>query len=155
MAKNKVVDYLDSEGVKYTLLKHPAAYTAQEAAASADVSGKRYAKIVMVKVGDGIKMAVLSAVDKVDFKALKKEFGAGKVTLAEEGEFKDLFPDCDTGAMPPFGNLYDVDVIIDQKLTDEETITFPAGTHTQLLQMSCDDFQRLAKPQVGDFALRA
>ncbi len=154
MAKNKLIKFLDQEGVEYKLLKHPAAYTAQEAAASADVSGKQYAKIVMVKVGDGIKMAVLSAVDKVDFKALQKVFDAGKVTLASEDDFKDLFPDCDVGAMPPFGNLYDVDMVIDQKLTGEETIAFPAGTHTKLLRMSCADYQRLAQPQIEDFSVR-
>lgn len=154
MADSTVVEYLKEHDVDYELLTHPAAYTAQEAAASAGVSGKQYAKSVMVKVDDDIKMAVLAAADKVDLNALKDIFGAKKVRLAGEDEFQDLFPDCDLGAMPPFGNLYDVDVVLDQGLAGESAIAFCAGSHSELMRMAFSDYQRLAQPQMGDFALR-
>jgi len=152
MAGKKLMDYLDQHQVQYKLLDHDPAYTAQEAAAKAAVSGRQFAKSVMIKADQEMKMAVLSAVDKVDFRALEKILGAEEVRLASEEEFGDLFPDCDLGAMPPFGNLYGVEVLVDRGLSEEMTIAFCAGTHTQLVRMSGEDFQALANPRVADFA---
>lgn len=152
MPVQKLKQFLDSENVKYVTVSHSTAYTAQEIAASAHVSGKNLAKTVMVKVDDKMAMAVLPATYKVDLKRLKKALGAGDVELAGEGEFKDMFPGCEPGAMPPFGNLYDMEVFVAEPLTEDEEIAFNAGSHTELVQLSYKDYERLVKPKVLDFA---
>jgi Ala-tRNA(Pro) deacylase len=135
-------------------IKHSAAYTAQEIAASAHVPGKELAKTVMVKIDGQMAMAVLPASFRVDFKDLKDLAGAKKVELASEQEFKKLFPECEVGAMPPFGNLYDMAVYVANPLPEDEEIAFNAGSHTELIRLPYKDFQKLAKPTVGDFAKR-
>ena len=99
-------------------------------------------------------MAVLTASYKVDFKQLKKAAKAKKVELASEKEFKDLFPECEVGAMPPFGNLYEMDVYVAESLAEDEQIAFNAGSHTELVRMAYADFERLAQPKVLKFAAR-
>ena len=148
-------EFLDSQKVKYVTISHSAAYTAQEIAASAQVSGKELAKTVMVKIDGKIAMAVLPASLRVDFALLKGAAGAKKVQLASEAEFKDMFPGCDVGAMPPFGNLYDMDVLVAESLAQEREIAFNAGSHTELIKLAYDDFERLVKPNVAKFAADA
>ena len=152
MSDTKVREYLDQQQVKYTVIEHSAAYTAQEIAASAHIPGRQLAKTVMVKIDDRLVMAVLPATSKVDFEQLKTAIGAYQVQLASEQEFKELFPDCEVGAMPPFGNLYGLNVVADSSLADEIVIAFCAGTHIELIQLSYQDFEDLANPQVVDFS---
>jgi len=154
MPKQRVVEFLDSEGVKYVSVQHSVAYTAQEVAASAHIPGKEMAKTIMVKLDGKMAMAVLPASFQVDFGLLKDVSGAGKVELATEAEFRDLFPASEVGAMPPFGNLYDMDVYVASPLTEDEEIAFNAGSHTELIRLAYADFERLVKPKVGDFAVR-
>ena len=151
MPAKKVVKFLDDQKVKYVKVKHSAAYTAQEIAASAHIPGKELAKTVMVKIDGTMSMAVLPASYRVDFKGLKKLAGAKKVELASEREFKELFPECEVGAMPPFGNLYDMAVYVADPLPEDDEIAFNAGSHTELIRLHYGDFQKLVEPKVGEF----
>ena len=153
MPAKKIKDFLDKNHIKYVSLKHSPAYTAQEIAAKSHVSGKEMAKTVIVKINQEPAMAVLPASYKVDFEALSDVTGSDNVTLAGEEEFKNMFPDCEVGAMPPFGNLYDLDVYVAETLSEDEEIVFNAGTHSELIRMTYKDFERLVKPKVLKFSL--
>lgn len=152
MPIEKLKTFLDREGVKYVLISHSRAYTAQEAAASAHIPGRELAKTVIVKLDGRMAMAVLPASYHVDLEHLAEVAGADRAEIASEKEFASLFPDCDTGAMPPFGNLYDMDVYVAKSLTEDDEIAFAAGSHTELLRMSYRDFERLVKPTVLAFS---
>jgi Ala-tRNA(Pro) deacylase len=152
MPVKKLKEFLDSNQVKYVSISHSAAYTAQEIAASAHVPGKELAKTVIVKIDGQLAMAVLPASYKVDLTHLKETLGAKAVELAGEREFRDMFPGCETGGMPPFGNLFDMDVYVSAKLAEDHEIAFNAGSHTELLKLAYKDFERLVKPKVVHFA---
>ena len=153
MPVKKLKEMLDREGVKYVVISHSPAYTAQEVAASAHIAGKELAKTVMVKIDGKLAMAVLPASYQVDFDRLRQAAGLSKVRLASEQEFKDTFPDCEVGAMPPFGNLYNMEVFVAQKLTENDQIAFNAGTHTELVKMNYADYARLVKPKILKFSV--
>ncbi len=153
MPVTKLKEYLDSHNIRYVTVKHSTAYTAQEIAASAHISGKELAKTVMVKLDGKMTMAVLPASYKVNFDLLKEATGANHIELAREHEFKDLFPGCTIGAMPPFGNLYGLDVYVAETLAEDEEIAFNAGSHSELIKMAYKDFKRLAKPKVMRFSM--
>jgi len=148
MPLSKLRNYLDSHDVKYLVISHSLAYTAQGVAALVHLSGKKLAKTVIVKIDDVLAMAVIPASFHVDLDRLKRLTGAQVVSLATEREFKDAFPDCETGAMPPFGNLYDMAVYADESLADNEEITFTAGTHRELVRMHWEDMVRLVNPAI-------
>jgi len=154
MPVKKLKEFLDSCDIKYVIVTHSSAFTAQEIAGSAHIAGKELAKTVMVKVDGKMAMAVLPASYKVDFDLLQKAAGAGKVELATEQEFQDLFPECDVGAMPPFGNLYGMDVFVAESLAEDKEIAFNAGSHTELIRISYQDFETLVKPTVAKFSSR-
>lgn len=154
MPVQKLKEFLDKQGIKYITIRHSPAYTAQEVAASAHIPGEELAKVVMVKIDGKMTMAVLPATHNVDLELLKKVAGANKVELATEGEFKGMFPGCDVGAMPPFGNLYGMDVFAAGSLAENKEIAFNAGSHAELIKLAYKDFERLVKPQVGRFSSR-
>jgi len=154
MPVEKLKAFLDKNKIKYVSIKHSEAYTAQEVAASAHVPGKELAKTVMVKIDGKMAMAVLPASYKVNLNRLKEVSGAKKVELATEKEFKGLFPECDVGAMPPFGNLYEMDVYVTESLSQDEEIAFNAGSHTELVKLSYEDFEKLVKPKIAKFSTR-
>lgn len=145
-------NYLDREGVRYVTLDHSKAFTAQEIAASAHVAGKAMAKVVIVNIDGRMAMAVLPANDHVDLDQLREASGASSVELATEQEFRSRFPDCEVGAMPPFGNLYDMDVFVEENLRTDGDIVFNAGNHTELIRMSYRDFERLVEPKVLSYS---
>jgi Ala-tRNA(Pro) deacylase len=147
----KLKEFLDGAGVKYVVVSHAPAYTAQEVAASAHIPGRELAKTVMVKVDGKMAMAVLPANYVVDFAKLKKMSGASSVELASEDEFRNLFPECEVGAMPPFGTLYDMPVFVERSLAEDEEIAFNAGSHKELFRMAYKDFEDLVKPKGGEF----
>ena len=153
MPVKKLRKYLDDNHIKYVTLTHSLAYTAQEIAARSHIPGKEMAKTVVVKLGNKMAMAVLPASYKIDFETLAEVTGSNHVDLASEEEFKYLFPGCEIGAMPPFGNLYDMDVYVSEKLAEDDEIFFNAGTHTELIKMDYADFERLVKPKVLKFSL--
>ncbi|MGH8655918.1 MAG: aminoacyl-tRNA deacylase [Gammaproteobacteria bacterium] len=148
MPLQKLQEFLDRHHVKYVTMTHSRAYTAQEIAQSAHVSGKELAKIVMVKLDNKLAMAVLPAASQVDFGRLRQGTGIDNAELALEEEFKDEFAGCDVGAMPPFGNLYGIPVFISRDLTRDESITFSAGSHTELMRLAYRDYSRLVNPTV-------
>jgi Ala-tRNA(Pro) deacylase len=155
MPLSKVRDFLDSHEIKYLVISHSLAYTAQGIAALTHVSGKKLAKTVIVKVDGILAMAVVPASLHVDLDLLRVLTGARMVEIASEREFKDAFPDCETGAMPPFGNLYDMAVYADASLGANEEITFNAGTHRELIRMAWDDLVRLVNPIVTNLVHHA
>lgn len=148
MACAKLQEYLDEHNVQYVLMKHSPAFTAQELAATAHIPGQEVAKTVVVKLDGVLALVVLPAPDMVKMNHLKAETGAGDVRLATEEEFKGKFPDCEVGAMPPFGNLYGLDTFVEESLTDDEEIAFNAGTHTELIRMAYRDYEELVRPRV-------
>jgi len=154
MPVQKLKEYLDSEKIKYVSIKHSESYTAQEIAATAHVPGKELAKTVMVKLDGTIAMAVVPASYQVDTELLKAASGAKQVVLAKEPDFRDLFGECDVGAMPPFGNLYGMDVYVGESLAEDDEIAFNACSHTELIRLSFADFKRLVKPTIAKISAR-
>jgi len=148
MPLERLKQFLDSNAVKYVTVKHSPAYTAQEVAALAHVPGKEWAKTVMVKLDGKMAMAVVPASCRVIFDLLKEAAGARAAELATEQEFRDLCPGCEVGAMPPFGNLFGMEVYVDEGLAADPEIAFNAGSHTEMVRLPFADFVRLVKPRV-------
>lgn len=151
--KEKLIDYFAENRVPFQTMKHRQAFTAQEIAAEQKVPGKQVAKVVMVRADGSLAMLVMPATFRVDFRKLAHVLGCPDPRLAEEKEFANLFPDCSTGAMPPFGNLYNVPVYVDRSLTDDREIVFNAGTHDETMKVPYADYARLAHPIVAEFAV--
>jgi len=152
--KERLKQYLREHNVSFELMTHPEAYTAQEVAAAQHVSGHQLAKVVMVWADGQMTMLVLPASARVDLRKAAELLGVDKVRLATETEFSQRFPDCRVGAMPPFGNLYELPVYVDRALTEHAEIVFRVGTYTETMKIAYADFERLVQPQVGDFSLR-
>jgi Ala-tRNA(Pro) deacylase len=148
MPVRKLKEFLDGEQVKYVSIVHSTAYTAQDVAASAHVPGRMLAKTVIVKLDGEMAMVVLPANRKVVIQDLRDVTGSDQVRFATEEEFRERFPDCETGAMPPFGNLYGMTVYLAQSLALNDEIAFNACSHTEIIRMSMRDFERLVQPQV-------
>ena len=148
MPLQKLRNFLDENKARYIMIVHSPAYTAQEVAASAHVSGKELAKTVILKLDGKLAMCVMPAHQRVDFEKCKEQMNAREVQLANEEEFKYAFPGCEIGAMPPFGNLYDMPVFVCEDLTKNEIIAFNAGSHRELIKLRYRDFEKLVKPKV-------
>jgi Ala-tRNA(Pro) deacylase len=148
MPMRKLRAFLDSHGVKYSIVIHSRAYTAQEIAASAHVPGKELAKTVIVNIRGNLAMVVLPASRQLDFDLLEAIAGTKEISLADEKEFADLFPDCEPGAMPPFGNLYGMKVFAAEELEEDDEIAFNAGALTELVRMPYEQFRNLVNPVV-------
>jgi Ala-tRNA(Pro) deacylase len=152
MPLGRLKEYLDDNKIKYVIKSHSIAYTAAEIAALAHVPGKEWAKTVIVKIDDKLAMAVLPASYRIDFDDFKNAVGVKNIELATEEEFENHFADCEVGAMPPFGNLYKMDVYVAESLAEDEEITFNACSHKELLQMRYKDFEKLVNPKVVKFS---
>jgi Ala-tRNA(Pro) deacylase len=145
-------EYLDAHHVGYQVMAHPLAYTAQEVARLQHIPGREMAKVVMVKTAEGTSMMlVLPATHRVDFTALDTVLHT-QATLEEEREFRALFPDCETGAEPPFGNLFHLETLVDTSLTKDDEILFNAGSHRETLRMRYADYAELVHPRIASFA---
>jgi len=151
MPVRKLKEFLDNEKVKYVSIVHSPAYTAQEVAASAHITGKEMAKTVIVELDGKMAMAVLPANCKIVLQDLREVTGSEQVKFASEEEFKQKFPDCETGAMPPFGNLYGMEVFLAEGLSQYDEIAFNAGSHTEVIKLAFRDFERLVHPKVVSF----
>lgn len=152
MPAAKLKQFLDDNGIKYLTITHSPAYTAQGIAALTHIPGKELAKTVIVEIDGALAMAVLPATAQVDTRLLQTGTRAQSVRIATEKEFKERFPECETGAMPPFGNLYNMEVFVEESLTRDNEIVFNAGTHRELIRVSFYDFARLVRPKVLPFA---
>ena len=148
MSLQRLRHYLDTSGIVYDTIAHPRTMTSQETAASAHVPGHTLAKVVMINLDHTLHMAVLPADAMIDFDLLRQSTGATEVTLADEFEFAHAFPDCEVGAQPPFGNLYQMPVLVDSTLTLDPYIAFNEGCHTTLIRLRYCDYQRLVQPRV-------
>jgi len=148
MPTTELKKFLDNHRVKYITIKHSPSYTAQEIAATAHVPGNTLAKTVIVKLKGTLAMIVEPASHKINFDHLKKLTQTHEIELASESEFQQRFPECELGAMPPFGNLYGMTVYVDESLTDNGEIAFNAGTHSELIKMKYEDFSKLVSPKV-------
>ncbi len=151
----RLLQYLDENQVEYTHHTHPTAYTAREVASVEHVPAHRIAKVVVYFTENGYGMAVLPGDSMLDLQSLRTALGVSRLRLATESELADLFPDCELGAMPPFGNLFDLPVFVDGSLTTEETIAFNAGTHRDVVHMKYRDFERLVRPKVMNLSRHA
>src|ERR1035441_3768673 len=149
MQLTKLREFLDSRHIKYLVISHSVAYTAHGIAALTHLSGKKLAKTVMVKIDGILAMAVVPAPAHVDLDRLRALTGAQVVEIATEREFKDAFPDCETGAMPPFGNLYDMCVYADASLAENEDITFTACTRREVCPRGGDDMDGVVTRRVA------
>jgi Ala-tRNA(Pro) deacylase len=152
MPLQRLKELLDRNGVHYESIVHLPAYTAQGIAAMTHISGKELAKTVIVKLDSSLAMAVLPASHRIDLRRLLAATGANTAALASEAEFQDVFPGCETGAMPPFGSLYELPVLVDETVTHDREIVFNAGSHTELIRLAYADFARLEGPKVMKFS---
>ena len=151
MPVKQLKEFLDNEKIKYDSIIHSPAYTAQEVAASAHIPGKELAKVVIVQLDGQMAMAVLPANRKIVLQDLREVTGSEQVKFASEEQFRQKFPGCETGAMPPFGNLYGMEVYLAEALLGLENIAFNAGSHTEVIRMSFKEFERLVQPKVMSF----
>lgn len=152
MSAERLKAFLDQNGIRYELIQHSPAFTSQEIAAAAHLSGRRLAKTVVVKIGSELAMVVIPGSEHVDLNRLAEITGRPTV-LATEEEFRSRFPDCELGAMPPLGNFYGMDVYVSEHVGQEDPIAFNAGTHRELIQMNYADFVRLAQPKKVEMAI--
>jgi Ala-tRNA(Pro) deacylase len=152
MPLKRLRTFLDQKGIHYTLQTHVTAYTAAGVASVAHVKGKEMAKTVMVLVDDRLIMLVVPASTHIRLKQVKYALKARQVFLASEADFAHVFPDCEVGAMPPFGNLYGVPIFVDEALTRDKEIVFNAGNHREIMKMSYADYARVVTPQVVSVA---
>lgn len=150
--RERLEKYLRENGVGFEVMTHNQAFTAQEMAAALHVPGEQVAKVVIAWADEQMIMLVLPAPFRIHMDKVRALAGAEKVRLAEEKEFADLFPDCATGAMPPFGNLYDVPMYVDKGLSEVDDIVFRVGTHRETMKVAFEDYRRLAQPVSGEFA---
>lgn len=151
----RLQDLLDGQNVKYTVLSHSVAFTAQEVAASTHIPGKEIAKCVVFWMDGTMALAVLPGSRMIDFTLLKKGTGARDVEIAGESEFSEAFPDCELGAMPPFGQLFNMPTFVDASLAEDKDIAFNAGTHRDLVRMRYEDYERAVRPRVIRFSIVA
>jgi len=151
MPVKKLKEFLDSQKIEYVTINHSLAYTAQRIAASAHISGKDIAKTIVIKADGKLMMAVLPASCKINLDLMKSALGVSSMEISSEKEFGAMFPDCELGAMPPFGNLYGMEVYVAEKLAHYEEIAFNAGSHRELIKLSYKDFEKLVKPRIISF----
>jgi Ala-tRNA(Pro) deacylase len=151
---SKLERFLDDNDVRYVVTTHSPAFTAQEIAALAHVKGRELVKSVMVKVDGKHCLVAMTANQRLNLDRLRTALGTSDVHLEREAEFRSLFPDCELGAMPPFGNLYGVPVVIDEALQADEEIAFNGGDHSTIVKMRFADFERLVRPRASSVADR-
>jgi len=147
----RITEFLKQKSVPYEVMRHAAAFTAQELAAVEHVKGRNHAKVVVVQAERSRMLVVLPADHRVNLDKLSRATGQ-PCALVDESEFDRMFPDCDRGTMPPFGTLYDLPTWVDRSLTVDKEIVFEAGSHTEAIKMRYSDFEKLAAPRVADFA---
>ena len=145
----RLKEFLDGAGVSYEVYNHPLAYTAQEIAAQQHFSGKEMAKVVVLEVDGRLVMGVIPGSQRINLNTAKASLGGKAVRLATEAEFISRFPECEMGAMPPFGNLFGLAVVVDPALEKDEYIYFNAGNHVQTVRLSYKDFAQLVKPRIA------
>ena len=148
----RIRDYLDSQNVPYETLHHSQAFTAQEVAHSLHISGKKCVKAVVAEADRKLVIVVMPASHRLNFQEFKSALKANQLEMLVESELVGLFPDCDIGAVPPFGNLYGIDVWVDRAVASAEYLLFCAGTHEDCIRMRYADFAKVTRPFLGHFS---
>ena len=146
-----VTEYLDNNSIPYELRSHRPTYTSQRMAAEEHVPGMNIAKPVIVQADGKYFMCVLPACCRVDMEALRYRLGTDEVHLASEKDMSKLFPDCELGAEPPFGNMFDMTTLMDREMLPDKFIVFQAGKHNQAIRVNMEDYRKLVRPQIMDF----
>ena len=146
MPTQKLKQYLDEQNVKYVSIAHSLAFTSLQIAKSADIPTKQMAKTVILKINNQLAMLIIPSAYQVNLEIISQALVGSKVELATESEFSSKFPDCEVGAMPPFGNLYGMDVYIAESVSEHDEIVFNAGTHSEVIKMAYKEYERLVKP---------
>jgi len=154
MINKRLKEFLDKKGISYTMLQHEEAFTAQEIAALSHTPGKERVKVVILISDERYFMVALPASYRIDLEKLKGILKVENLRLSTEEEFGKLFPDCEIGAMPPFGNLYDIDTYVDETLSECETIVFLAGSHKESIKMGYKDYTEAVRPKMAQFAVK-
>ena len=149
----RLIECLTKNNVRYEILHHVEAFSAQRIAEAEHVKAEHHAKVVMVRSGEQHFMVVVPANRRVDLEKVEQITGHA-VSLDTEPEFKSFFPDCQVGTMPPFGNLYDLPTFVDSSLTHEDYIVFEAGTHTEAIKLSYADYEQIVNPQIADLTVK-
>lgn len=152
--RDKLISLLKERRIPFQIFSHKEIYTAQELASIHHVSGKSLAKVVMIKADDELIMIVIGAPYKVDLNKIAELLKAEKVDIANERDFKDIFYDCDIGAMPPLGNLYKIKTFVDENLSKQEEIIFKIGTHNETIKIKYSDYEGIAEPIVSDLTVK-
>ena len=155
MVCKRVTSYLETHDVRFEVLPHRIDYTAQETAADTHTPGRDFAKTILLDMPGGHAMAVVPAVYKVDLEKIRQGIGTGQVKLSDEETMSEVCPDCEVGAEPPFGNLYDLPVYVDPMLTQDEYITFNGGTHEEAIRMRYGDWERIVHPTIMDMVVES
>ena len=146
----RVREWLDQQQVRYEIIPHREVYTAQEVAGATHIPGRAFAKVVILKGRQGLMMAVLPAMCRLDVVRVRHVVNDSTASLDPEADFAQTFAGCEPGAMPAFGNLYGVPVYCDQHLMNETTIAFPAGSHHEVIRIASKDFLRITGAQVQE-----
>lgn len=144
----RLKELFDREKISYEVYNHPLAYTAQEIAQRQHFSGDQMAKVVMLQVDGQLVMAVITGNQKIHLPTVCESLAARDARLATEDEFTSRFPECEIGAMPPFGNLFDLPVYVDPQVAEDESIYLNAGNHAQTVRIRYKDFVRVVEPRV-------
>jgi Ala-tRNA(Pro) deacylase len=152
MPTKRMREYLNKNNVRYVTVEHSPAYTAEAVAASAHIPAKEMAKTVMIEIDGMPAMAVIPASFHADLEQLRAALDARHISLLRERDFKDRFPDCEPGAMPPFGNLYGMPVFVSESLAEDEYVAFSAGSHNEVVLMAYADYERLVAPRIVKFS---
>jgi Ala-tRNA(Pro) deacylase len=153
MVNKQVEEYLSTKSIGYRWVTHQPSYTARETASCAHIPSRQFAKTVVVRLNGKMALTVMSADEKLSLRRLKDTAGVHDVRLVSEAELEQRFPGCERGAMPPLGSLYGLPVFVSTTIAEDDEIAFNAGSHTEIVQLSYRDFQKLERPRIGDFAM--
>jgi len=148
MPVQQLKDFLDEAAVEYMCLSHPPAFTAQELAHHVKIAGDRVVKTVIIELDGKMAMLVMPATWRIRWDRLSRILDTDFIDLADEQEFQDRFPDCEVGAMPPFGSLFGMSVYLSESLTEQPELAFAAGSHTESVHMKTADFLTLVQPMI-------
>jgi len=147
MPSRLLKEFLDENDIKYISIMHSMAFTATDIAKSAHIPSRELAKTVIINVDNELAMAVIPANYKLNLDILKETLDTQNIQLAREADFTPRFNDCEVGAMPPFGCLYDMNVYVAESLSEDDKIAFNAGSHLEVIQMDYKDYENLVKPR--------
>jgi len=147
----RVDEFLSEHRIPFERISHDPVFTSNDLAQNLHISGKEVAKAVLLRSFKGYFLAVLPASCKVDLGLMSQEVGDEQVAMASEDEMEQLFPDCDRGAIPPFGSLYRLPTLVDEALAADDRIVFEAQCHDQAIRMKFRDFDAMEHPRHGHF----